>query len=298
LPAPSASSDPSVPELFAAGTLSTADMELNEAFTPDGRSIYISKRTPKFQLWVIMESRLEGDHWTEPQVASFSGQYSDNDPFVSPDGQKLFWSSTRPVDGKPKRDFDIWYVERAGTAWSSPQHLDAPVNGPGGEFYPSVASDGTLYFASNREGGKGGSDIYRSRLIDGRYTTPENLGESINTTVAEGDPYIAPDQSFLIFVSYNRPGGLGDGDLYISYRTSSGGWTPAVNLGAQVNSRALDFCPIVSPDGRTLYFTSERGFADTTLARPLTTRELNARLHGPGNGLGDLYRVSMSAVRR
>src|SRR5689334_7546162 len=101
---------PMQPALFAPGVISTADMELNAAFTPDGRTLYFTKRTPKAQFWTILVSSLKGSRWSTPRVAEFSGQYADFDPFVSPDGSQLFFNSNRPAPGKTKNDFDIWVV--------------------------------------------------------------------------------------------------------------------------------------------------------------------------------------------
>jgi WD40-like Beta Propeller Repeat len=138
--------------------------------------------------------------------------------------------------------------------------------------------------------------IYRSRFINGKYSAPENLGDSINSKYFDGDPYIAPDESFLIFVSYNRPDGLGDGDLYISLNRN-GSWTAAKNPGSKINSSALDFCPNISPDKKYFYFTSERGFADQPLKTRLTYKEFMKNIRGPGNGLGDIYRIDARALR-
>ena len=90
----------SQPEVFGPGVISTGDMELNAAFTPDGQTLYFSKRTPKYQLWTILVSSLRRGSWSTPKVAEFSGQYGDNDPFISPDGSKLFFSSNRIGPGK------------------------------------------------------------------------------------------------------------------------------------------------------------------------------------------------------
>jgi Tol biopolymer transport system component len=283
------------PILFAEGIISTGDMELNAAFTPDGKTIYFTKRTPRPLLWVIVVSHLRGGKWSTPEVAEFSGQYSDFDPIISPDGSKLYFCSNRPVDGQPRQDFDIWVVEKTGTGWSAPRHLDAPINTSAQEYYPSVTADGTLYFSSTREGGKGRGDIWRARLIDGRYKEPENVGEAINSQYFEGDPFIAPDESYLVFVSYGRPDGLGDGDLYLSFRRD-GAWTKAINLGPGINSSALDFCPIVSPDGKYFFFTSERSFADKPLVARMTTQQWQKQLKSPRNGLGDIYRVDFSVL--
>lgn len=284
------------PSLFAEGIISTGDMELNAAFTPDGKTLYFTKRTPRPLLWIIVVSRFRGGKWSAPEVAEFSGQYSDFDPIVSPDGKRLYFCSNRPVEGQPRQDFDIWVVEKTATgAWSAPRRLDAPINTKAQEFYPSVTADGTLYFSSTREGGKGRGDIWRARLVDGKYSEPENLGEAINSQFFEGDPFIAPDESYLVFVSYGRPDGLGDGDLYISFRRE-GAWTKAVNLGPGINSSALDFCPIVAPDGKSFFFTSERSFADQPLPARMTSQQWQQRLHSPRNGLGDIYRVDSSVL--
>jgi len=283
------------PSMFAAGIISTGDMELNAAFTPDGRTVYFTKRTPKYQLWTILVSTLRGDRWSTPRVVEFSGQYGDFDPFVSPDGSQLFFSSNRPAPGKTKSDFDIWMVKKNGAGWTTATRLGPDVNTETQEYYPSVSKTGTLYFSSNREGGKGSGDIYRSRLVNGAYSKPENLGDVINAKSFEGDPYIAPDESFLIFTSYNRPDGLGDGDLYISFN-QNGHWTPAKNLGAPINSSALDFCPNMSPDGKNFFFTSERGFADKPLTKPLTYEQFLKQIHSYKNGLGDIYYIDARIV--
>lgn len=296
---PYASAQPAPePRLFGEGVISTGDMELNAAFSPDGRALYFTKRTPAPQMWFILVSQFQNGKWGEPEMAEFSGQYSDFDPFISPDGRSLFFCSNRPADAQRKSDFDIWVVDKTATgphSWGAPKRLEAPINTPSQEFYPSVAANGTLYFSSNREGGKGRGDIYRARLIDGKYAEPENLGEMINSQFFEGDPYIAPDESYLIFVSYGRPEGQGDGDLYLSLRRE-GEWTKAVNLGSPINSAALDFCPIVSPDGKYFFFTSERGFAAAPLPARLNYERLMKQIRGPRNGLGDIYQVDIGAL--
>ncbi len=120
-------------------------------------------------------------------------------------------------------------MKKTDAGWSAPTNLGADINTESQEYYPSVSNAGTVYFSSNREGRKGSGDIYRSRLVNGKYSKPENLGDEINSKFFEGDPYISPDESFLVFTSYNRPDGLGDGDLYVSLN-QNGHWTAAKNL--------------------------------------------------------------------
>ena len=158
------------PDVFAAGVISTGDFDSHPAFMPDGKTLYFVRSTPNFNLWTILVSRFERGKWSEPEVAPFSGQYSDADPFITPDSKRLYFISSRPVTGKKMQDLDIWFVEQTEKdTWSEPKNLGAPVNSDGAEWYPTMTKDGTLYFGSDRAGGKGRTDIYRSRLVGGKY---------------------------------------------------------------------------------------------------------------------------------
>jgi Tol biopolymer transport system component len=289
---------PVAPELFGRGTISTAENELNAAFTPDGRTLYFTRKAGDGRFGTIVLSRALGNGaWSTPEVASFSGQYADYDPFVTLDGSRLFFISTRPAPGRaPKGDFDIWVVQREGKGWSAPRDLGAPINSDGDELYPTVASDGTLYFSScGRSDSRGRCDIYRSRIENGRYLDPENLGDSVNTPASETDAFIAPDQSYLVLTVYGRADSRGDGDLYVSTQ-HNGVWSKARPLGGGINSVAREYCPIVSPDGAHLYFTSQRGFVDGPQQRPLTYAELRDSLAGVWNGMGNIYRVPIGVI--
>jgi Tol biopolymer transport system component len=282
------------PVMVGPGVLSTPDDELNSAFTPDGRTVYFSKNLGD-RVGVILVSHWRGGKWGTPEVAPFSGRFSDYDPFVAPDGSRLYWISNRPVGGTAKDDYDIWMVEKQGKGWGPPMHLQDSINTDAQEFYPSVSANGTLYFSSTRPGGKGrGGDIYRARRDTTGFAAPENLGDSVNSDVHDADPYIAPDESFIIFSSYGRPDGTGDGDLYVSYNRG-GKWSSARHLDNGINSPAREYCPIVSPDGKWLYFTSFRGLLDTPPASPITYKQLSSRLRTPLNGSGNVYRIPAAA---
>ena len=110
---------PGVPTLFAPGIISTGGFESHPAFTPDGRTLYFVKSTPSFSFWTICVSRLANGRWSEPEVAPFSGQYSDADPFITRDGRQLYFISTRPLtSGGAPKDLDIWVMDREGAGWS------------------------------------------------------------------------------------------------------------------------------------------------------------------------------------
>ncbi|UYZ61793.1 TolB-like translocation protein [Hymenobacter weizhouensis] len=205
----------------------------------------------------IMTARRVAGRWQTPVVASFSGRYRDIDPILSPDGRRLFFNSDRPVQGDvAKKDFDVWVLDRdAAGSWSAPQRVGAPVSTDSvSEFYASPSREGTLYFTANRKDGRGRNDLYVARWQKTGYAAPENLA-GLNTAASESNPYISPDGSILLFFS-DRPGGAGDSDLYISYR-EKGQWSAPQNLGRAVNTAAGEFCPFVSADGKTLYFSRQ-----------------------------------------
>lgn len=283
------------PVIFAGGVISTGDFDSHPAFTPEGNTLYFVRSTPDFNLWTILVSRFARGRWGTPEIAPFSGRYSDADPFITADGSRLYFVSNRPAPGKSTSDLDIWVMENTGAGWGAPKNIGPPVNSPGNEWYPTVTADGTIYFGSDREGGKGRTDIYRSRLVDGRYAEAENLGGAINTQFNEFEPLIAPDESFMIFMAGGRADGRGGSDLYLSYNRA-GAWTRPSNLGDKINSSGNEYSPKISPDGQYFFWTSTRGLAERPPGRRLTYQELLNRLRSPGNGLGDIYQIDISVL--
>jgi Tol biopolymer transport system component len=293
-----AQSTGAVPERFGLGVFTTEAWDFFVAFTPDQRTAYFGRANGSFSYFTILETQQRNGRWSPPETAPFSGRWSDADPHVSPDGSKLFFISNRPLTGDSVRaDYDIWVVDRQPNgSWSAPRHLPAPVNLDGvTEWSPSVASNGNLYFGAVRPGGKGGNDLYVARWNGTVYGEPENLGDSINTARGEVEPWIAPDESYMIFSGQNRTDGLGGFDLYVAERRG-GVWEKARILPPPINSVAGDFNQSVSPDGKWLYFSSTRSVFDTIPKRRLTYSEIQRRLTSSGNGLGDIYRVPMSAI--
>ena len=275
------------PALFADGVVSTGEFETHPAFTPDGKTMYFVRSTPQFSDWKIWTSTFADGMWSTPTIAPFSGTYRDADPFVTPDGKLLYFISDRPVDGKAREDMDVWVMKRAKKGgWGEPQNLGAPVNSPGNEWLPRPTGTGTLYFGSDRAGGHGKTDLYRSVRTGSKFGPPENLGPVVNTDADEYEPCIAPDESFLVFMAAGRPDDTGGGDLYVSYR-KDGAWTPPKNLGSTINRRALDIGPWLSPDGKYLFFGSCRRDGEF----PPGQRPDRSR-----NGLGDIYQMDLDAL--
>ena len=245
------------PVLFAPGIVSTGSREWSSSFTPDGKFYCFGLSGPPKNAILFMKEK--DGLWTEPTAAPFSGTYSEYDFNLTPDGSKLLYTSHRPPSGigAEKSDSDIWMVERTASGWGEPRPLGSPINTDNRELYPSMTHDGTLYFFSNRPGGRGGSDVYRARFVDGKFTEPENLGDGINTEENESDPFVAADESFIIVTS-SRPGGFGRGDLYVSFRGEDGSWGTLINLGETINTADTEFCPSITPDGKYIFFTSTR----------------------------------------
>lgn len=134
------------------------------------------------------------------------------------------------------------------------------------------------------------------RVLNGKYEEPKNLGDAINSTFDEFEPYVAPDESFLIFMAGGRPDGMGGFDLYLSYNRH-GQWTKAQNLGAPINSAADELSPRITPDGKYFFWASARSAIDKPKARSWTSRELSIAYYGPQNGLGDIYYVDVSVLK-
>jgi Tol biopolymer transport system component len=282
------------PTIFGSGIISTADFDSHPAFTPDGKTLYFLRSGPNFNFWTILVTHFEKGKWTTPEVAPMSGQYRDADPFITSDGKRFYFISDRPKEGSTEASLDIWFMDKVGNDWGPPQNLGAPINSAGQEWYPTVAQDGTMYFGSDRPGGKGRTDIYRSRLVDGKYTQPENLGDAVNTQFDEFEPYISPDQKYLIFMA-QRPDGHGGSDLYISYQRD-GAWTKATNLGDKINSSGSEYSPMVTPDGKYFFWSSTRSLPATSQTKHLTYADLLNKLRNPGNGLGDIYQIDIAAL--
>ena len=200
-------------------------------------------------------------HWSTPEVAFFSGQFLDMEPFFSEDGLTLYFVSNRPLESfsTEAKDFDIWYVTRAslGGEWSNPKNIGAPINTKMDEFYPVITKSKNLYFTLDNNELNQKDDIYVSKFVNGIYTKPERLDNTINSNGHEFNAFVSPDESFMIYTCYNRADGQGSGDLYISYRTDNG-WTEAKNLGVDINSDKMDYCPFVDIHTNILYFTSKR----------------------------------------
>ena len=183
---------------------------------------------------------------------SFSAEHSDSDPFVSPDGQWLYFVSDRLTDiDDLENDRNIW---RYGLHEGNQLEL-LSINSGKEEYSPVMTTSGALYFASNRHSDPADGDLYRAAPEGDGFRHPRALGAAINTSTGEWNIWVSADEDEILFEASSRPANVSaPGDLYYSWRTESG-WTAAIPV-TQLNTRNSELMPRISPDGATLHYTS------------------------------------------
>jgi Tol biopolymer transport system component len=285
--------------LFAEGLVSDGMNNRDITISPDGNEMFYTIQQKDFMVSTIVRLQKKNGRWSVPEVASFSGKYNDLEACFSPDGNRIWFCSNRPSSANDTtKDFDIWFVNRAAGGWSEPVHAGFVINTPGNEFYPSVARNGNLYFTAEFKEGKGKEDIVMCELKDGAYLPPVSLPEAINSKGYEFNAFVDPDEQFILFTAYGRADDMGKGDLYISKKDKSGNWLPARNLGPQINSKYLDYCPYVSPDKKVFFFSSNRPLYKTPFDEKQDYKHISGMLKGAGNGLDDVYWVEYDVLNK
>ncbi|UCH10963.1 MAG: PD40 domain-containing protein [Fidelibacterota bacterium] len=244
------------PEVFAPGIISMAGRyEGGATFSQDGqlfiyKRFYREKPDPE-EIWL---SELQDGRWTPPFRPSFDGEYGDWDFHFAPFGRRFYFTSRRPavLQGATARPSNIWVTERVPSGWTEPRLLEYPVNTVDSySGFPSLTRDSTIYFHSERDDGFGEVDIYRARRADGKYLTAEPLPPPVNTEYREFDPCIAPDESYLLFIS-NRPVDNGpEYDTFITFRSADDSWSEPQGLWNTLGYAGL---PNITPDGQLFFF--------------------------------------------
>lgn len=204
--------------------------------------------------------------WTNPLPLSAkinTSKYNEGAQSITPDGRYLFFTGCNRPDGLGR--CDIYVSHKEGNDWAEPFNLGAPVNSIYWDSQPAISPDGsTLYFVSNRPGGLGGYDLWKSHLKDdGYWSEPENLGPEINTPYDEQTPFIHPDGQTLYFSSDGWPG-FGNKDIFLSRMGSNGKWQHPENLGYPINTFGEETGLIVTPDSKSALFSSnlKGGYGD------------------------------------
>lgn len=244
------------PKVFAPGIVSTAAHEFSCSFTPDGKEFYFTRRDPTRGVNLILVTKEIDGTWTKPEVVPFIQNRMSFEPRVTPDGSRLYFTWEQPFPDQEGSPMGVWYVQRKNKGWSNPIDPGRFLN-PMKAMYVSSTLDGTIY-TSDISRGPGTEGIAVARLVNGKYGNLERLPAPINVGAQDMYPYIAPDESYLIFASRRQSPASSSG-LFVSFRRPDRTWGEprAIDLGMPAG------LPLVSPDGKYLFFTAgERGKSD------------------------------------
>jgi len=248
--------EPYVPKKLGSG-INTADDEYFPKLTANNKTIIFTRKTKNRENFY--ESHLIGEEWTEAEkLIGFvnSDDFNEGAHCISPDGKYLFFTGCNRPDGMGS--CDIYVSRQENGVWAEPHNLGAPINTRGWESQPAISADGrTLYFVSNRQGGMGGHDIYKSTLGgDGSWSAPQNLGRNINTPFDESSPHIHADNRTLYFASDGWPG-FGRKDIFMSQMDETGEWSVPQNMGRWINDFRDQTALHVSMNGRIAHLASQ-----------------------------------------
>lgn len=249
------------PKLFAPGIIfSPNEYEFGSVFSKKADEFYYAVKLNDDWKAEIRFVEWKDGKWTKPVTLDLDAAYGYNDPFLSENGNRLYFMSNKPKKAATKGgSSNLWYVEKEGNGWSNPINLGDVVNSEKNEYYVSFTDNGTLYFASNAHTtaeNEGDHDIYYATQTNGKFNPPIRMGAAVNNEHFDVDPFVAPDGSYLIFCSTRRDDGYGQGDLYISFKKADSTWSQAKNMGAPINTDGHEFCPFVTKDGKYLFYTS------------------------------------------
>jgi len=245
------------PEIFAEGIISTNESEGCSGWG-NNMEYFVFQRWMNRKSYLYIMNQINGE-WSKPELLPFSEKYQAGDFTIAPDGKILIFASNIPIDeiGSEGEGGNIWIVEKSEKGWTKPRHIGRPINTKYHDSYPSLAANKNLYYFSRKPGGEGESDLYFSEFKNGRYQSPMNLGKGLNTAAHEWDPFIAPDESYLIYCSM-MPGGLGSDDFYVAFKQENGNWGKPVHMGNVINSEKSENRPYVSPDGKYFFYASNK----------------------------------------
>ncbi len=243
-------------------SINTKEQEYSPAFSIDEQTLYITRRNgnlsnsrPNEDIYFATK---QGTEWEKIKNLGPPINTTENEGAfsVSADGHYIFFTACSRRGGKGQ--CDIWLtIDREGK-WSEPLNLQEPINTKHWESQPSIASNGrVLYFASDRPGGYGGIDLWKSNFGDEGWSKPTNLGPTINTSKDEQFPFIHSDNSTLYFSSEGHPG-MGKSDLFVASLKPDGSWKTPKNLGYPINTTGYDWNMIVNRNGSTAYYSSDK----------------------------------------
>ena len=250
-------------------TINSANNEYWPSLTADENTMIYTIELPaketdvlgnvKGQEDILISHRSKEGLWEKSTSISDKINTSKNEgsQTLSVDNRLLFFTSCNRADAIGH--CDLYFTERDSSGWAVPVNAARPLNSNAWDSQPSLAADGmTMYFVSNRPGGKGGMDIWKSTLTEsGTWGEPINLGDSINTPGEEMSPFIHPDNKTLYYSSDGHIG-LGGQDIYMAKMKDDKTWGHPVNMGYPINTYNDETGLIVNAKGTMAYFASDR----------------------------------------
>jgi outer membrane protein OmpA-like peptidoglycan-associated protein/tetratricopeptide (TPR) repeat protein len=240
------------------GPVNSNESEYFPTLSIDGKEIVFTRRINNTNE-DFYYSRLVNDQWQEAKALEgrINTPHSEAAQTISTDGQLMIFTATERPDSYG--NYDLYYSYMTPQGWSESTNLGQRVNSDQWDSQPCLSPDKKdLYFSSRRFGGYGGMDIYVCHLQDnGRWSDPENLGATINTSGDDQCPFIHADNETLYFVS-NGHTGYGGNDVFVTRRSDKGGWEKVKNLGYPINTIDDEGTLFIAADGKTAYFASDR----------------------------------------
>lgn len=292
----------SVPQVFAPGVISGPADDEGPTFTPDGRTVYFFRNNSSD--YFIMESHRLKDGWSTPVIAPFSGQWRDLEPALSPDGSYMIFASTRPIPGSstppdgswggqphPGKGGNLWRVDRKGDGWSEPVRLPDTVNRSFNVFSPTIAANGDLYFME--AAGEGlHFRLFMSALKDGQYQPAVALPFTAGQ-YGGFDAAVAADESYLVYGSNRPPTPAGRSDMFIVFR-KDGQWGEPQVLPDAINAAGPGVELHLSPDGKTLYFSTSKVVGGPGARDGATAKRVLADMQSWNNGSLNIWQVDLT----
>lgn len=245
------------PVRFEVDNITTSGIEYGGSLSLKTSEIVFTKAANDFSSRSMMISKFKDGQFSTPQEMKIGNTIYNgaSDVQLSNNGEHLYFKMRGHIKNDTlRKDGNIWRSKRNGNKWSKAELLPPAVNSELSEYYPMLTDSGNLYFS--RELKDTSYDIFVSKFIDGKYQEAKRLPDYINTSLLESDAYIAPDESYMIFVRMYAEGDLGVSDLYISFN-NNGIWSKPKNMRS-INSNGVDGSPFVTSDGECLFFTSTR----------------------------------------
>lgn len=238
--------------------INTTDSEYLPSLTVDGQTLVYTVRIGMNEDFYY--SRKVNGEWQKGEpIIALNTEENEGAQNVSADGKMIVFTDCGGRKGYGS--CDIFYSEMKNGQWTPARNIRRPINSEDWESQPSLSADGSeIYFCSSRKGGFGDSDIWVSqRNKDGTWGEPQNLGDKINTSFAEQSPFIHPDGQTLYFSSRGLPG-MGSADLFVVRKQEDGNWGEPKNLGFPINTEDSEGALIISLDGQTAYFATDRKY--------------------------------------